>query len=86
MCEANIPLKGFYLSVYTKHRYYFAFVNFRLGKRLSSLSYIRKTRSPLRLCQSPVLSASLYMLVAFNLATNAVEKMETVYRDRSAFM
>ena len=63
-------------------------MNFRLGKKLSSLSYILKTCSPLQLCQSasPLLSASWYMLVAFNLATSIVEKMETVHQDKSAFM
>ena len=64
-------------------------MNFRLGKKLNSLSYILKTRSPLWLCQTVSLSSTfctLYMLVAFNLATSVVEKMETVHQDKSAFM
>lgn len=38
-------------------------MNFRLGKKLSSLSYILKTRSPLRLCWTVSLSSTFCLLV-----------------------
>lgn len=75
--------KGLLDYVHKTHKYYFAFISFRLGKKAPTVYWRLAFASRCaRQSASPLLSASLFVLVAFNWPTNVVERMEIVHWDQ----